>query len=131
MILTLTPSIDGGFSNGTHVCGTLLSAPLPPTDLLVATQRSLNVLLFVPLGASVFIARGRLRKTVLAATVLVLPAAVEFAQYQWTTLGRTCGLTDVIDNVTGATYGLVIGAALDLTRRRVHCRRRIRAAAGH
>jgi hypothetical protein len=77
-------------------------------------QRLLNTLVFVPSGALLVLVAGRWRSAWLTVPLgLVVLAAystgIEFTQLAVARLDRACDVTDIIDNVTGATAGAVLG----------------------
>lgn len=77
-------------------------------------QRLLNTLVFVPSGALLVLAAARWRAAwVLVPAGFVLLAAysagIEATQLVLARLDRACDVTDVIDNVTGAAAGVVLG----------------------
>ncbi|WP_431682827.1 VanZ family protein [Kitasatospora sp. KL5] len=86
------------------------AGPRPLAELLTATQSSLNVALFVPLGAAVALAGTWPRRAAATAAALALPVGVEALQYALPVLGRACDEQDVWDNL----FGLAIGALLGL-----------------
>ena len=80
-------------------------------------QRTLNVLLFVPAGLFLVLAVGRWWSgLVLAPLGLAALAAyslgIELTQLQLARLDRACDVTDLVDNVSGAGTGFVIGLLL-------------------
>lgn len=67
----------------------------------------LNILLFLPLAATVVLATCRVWPAV---AVSLLPPAVELVQ---TVLpGRSCGVSDLLTNVTGVLLGVAMGCAV-------------------
>ena len=83
------------------------------------TQRTLNVVLFVPAGAFLVLAVARWRAGVVLAPLGLLGLAVgsvliERAQLELARIDRACDITDVVDNVTGAVVGFGIGLLLAL-----------------
>ncbi|MBA8805837.1 hypothetical protein FB382_004182 [Nocardioides ginsengisegetis] len=85
-------------------------------------QRLLNTVLFVPSGALLVLAAARWR----AARVLVpvgfallacYSAGIELTQLQLARIDRACDVTDVIDNVSGAAIGVLVGGLLALVLR--------------
>ena len=85
--------------------------------ILSGGQRLLNTLVFVPAGALLVLALARWR----AAWVLVpvglaglaaYSVAIEATQLALARIDRACDVTDVIDNVTGAVLGVVLGLLL-------------------
>ena len=86
-------------------------------EVLGFDQRTLNVLLFVPAGIFLVLAVGRWWSgLVLAPVGLVALAAyslaIELTQLQLARLDRACDVTDIIDNVTGAVIGGLVGLVL-------------------
>jgi len=80
-------------------------------------QQLLNTLLFVPAGIFLVLAFGRWRLGwVLVPLGLLALAAyslgIEEIQLHVARIDRACDVTDIIDNVTGATLGVVIGLVL-------------------
>jgi hypothetical protein len=85
------------------------AGPRPLAELLTATQSSLNVALFVPLGAAVALAGTWPRRIAGTVTALALPVGVEALQYALPVLGRACDEQDVWDNLFGLAIGAVLG----------------------
>jgi hypothetical protein len=108
---TLTPSsgaIDSGAS-GIRSCDLSRIGLAPIRELLLLGETSLNVLLFVPLGATIgLVPRSRLRAA-LVACAIALPFAIETTQLIVRRLDRVCQGADVVDNLTGLAIGLAIG----------------------
>ena len=82
-------------------------------------QRALNTALFVPAGALLVLAAARWRAarwTVPVGLLLlaVYSAGIEFTQLELARIDRACDVTDVIDNVSGAVLGVLIGLVLAL-----------------
>ena len=74
--------------------------------------RSLNVLLFIPLGFAIaFIGRRWLRWAFIACAV-VAPFAIEGVQLVVSRLDRLPQWVDVVDNITGVVIGLLLGLAV-------------------
>ncbi|SHM98491.1 VanZ family protein [Cryptosporangium aurantiacum] len=119
-IVTLTPA-PAGFANYWQGWGCVQAGWRPdwlpwPFEGRI-NGRSLNVWMFVPLGAFVALTGTRKPATLwtpftLSAFALLLPLAVESAQ-RVLPLDRFCDTRDVADN----TYGLVLGIALGLALR--------------
>ena len=108
--LTLTP---GGFTFSpaeASTCDLRLVPPLGFDRLLSLGQRSLNVLLFVPLGVCVGLLPWNRAKLAVTLAALALPFVVEGLQYAVPRLRHACVATDVIDNLTGLVVGFLIGA---------------------
>ena len=109
LLATLAPQRLGAIQierHGQRVCAVL--PHLSPWGALHDDQRLLNVLLFIPLGALVFVFHRHAAVRV-AAMVVVLPIVIETVQYAFRSLNRACDGTDVIDNWMGLTIGLAIG----------------------
>lgn len=86
--------------------------------ILGGGQRSLNTALFVPSGALLVLAVARWRWWSLAlvpwglAFLACFSAGLELTQLALARLDRACDVTDIIDNVTGATIGALLGVVL-------------------
>ena len=79
------------------------------TDYTQVNDTSLNVLLFVPLGAFIgLLPRSPYRAPIVIAAI-ALPFAVEVFQLVVTPLGRACQSADVFDNLLGLSLGLGVG----------------------
>ena len=76
--------------------------------LALLDERTLNVLLFVPLGFTTALIGSRVLWFAVVG-VLALPWAVEGIQYLVTWLSRDAQWQDVVDNTVGAVIGLGIG----------------------
>jgi glycopeptide antibiotics resistance protein len=80
-------------------------------------QQLLNALLFVPAGLlmTVAFARWRAAKVLVPIGVLLLAAyslGIEETQLQVARIDRACDVTDIIDNVSGAAFGVLVGLVL-------------------
>jgi len=80
-------------------------------------QRLLNAVVFVPSGALLVLVAARWRWAWLTVPLgLVLLAAystlIELTQLAAARIDRACDVTDVIDNVTGSSVGVLVGLAL-------------------
>lgn len=80
-------------------------------------QRTLNTVLFVPAGALLVLTVARWRAGWLLAPLglaglAVYSALIEKTQLELARIDRACDVTDVVDNVTGALVGALIGLAL-------------------
>jgi glycopeptide antibiotics resistance protein len=92
-------------------------------------QRLLNTVLFVPSGLLLVVAAARWPRW----SVLVVPlgvgllaaysAGIEYIQFEVARIDRACDLTDVVDNVTGACVGVLLGVPLALVLRPWRSRR--------
>ena len=79
-------------------------------------QRLLNTVVFVPSGALLALTATRWRSgwvTVPLGLVLLAAysAAIEKTQLELARIDRACDITDIIDNVTGAAIGGLVGLA--------------------
>ena len=77
-------------------------------------QRLLNTLLFVPSGALLVLFLTRWRSGWLLVPfglglLAAYSAGIELVQLELARLDRACDVTDVVDNVTGAAFGVGIG----------------------
>jgi hypothetical protein len=80
-------------------------------------QRLLNAVIFVPAGILLVLVSARWRWAWVAVPIgLALLAAystlIELTQLAAARIDRACDVTDIIDNVTGAAIGVLIGIAL-------------------
>lgn len=80
-------------------------------------QQLLNTLLFVPAGIFLVLAFGRWRLGWLLVPLGLVALAtyslgIEEVQLHVARIDRACDVTDIIDNVSGATLGVAIGLAL-------------------
>jgi hypothetical protein len=86
--------------------------------ILPGGQRLLNAVVFVPSGALLVLVAARWRRWawVTVPVGLALLAAystlIELTQLALARIDRACDVTDIIDNVTGAVVGVLIGVAL-------------------
>lgn len=106
---TLTPLV-GALENGITSTGACdLGGPwlIPLSDLLHVDDRSLNILLFVPLGVTIGLMAVSQRSLALALGALALPFAIEITQMLVPALGRGCEAVDVLDNLTGLVVGAI------------------------
>jgi len=80
-------------------------------------QRLLNTALFVPSGALLVVVVARWRAGWLLAPLGIgllaaSSVAIEYSQLVLARIDRACDVTDVVDNVTGAAIGFVVGLGL-------------------
>jgi glycopeptide antibiotics resistance protein len=111
---TLTP-LYGAFETpptDPETCDLSTIGLVPLRALVTMNDRSLNVLLFIPLGLSLGLLPSSRRTTVLILAALVLPFAIETTQMLARSLSRGCEAVDVIDNLTGLALGLAAGIFL-------------------
>ena len=85
--------------------------------ILPGGQRLLNTVVFVPAGVLLVLVAARWRSAWLTVPLgLVALAAysslIELTQLAAARIDRACDVTDIIDNVTGAAVGVLIGIAL-------------------
>ena len=83
--------------------------------LALLDERTLNVLLFVPLGFTTALIGSRVLWFAVVG-VLAVPWAVEGIQYLVTWLSRDAQWQDVVDNTVGAVIGLGIGLVVRATK---------------
>ncbi len=88
--------------------------------IFTSGQRLLNTMLFVPAGALLVVAAARrprwapfLVLTGLAA-LTAYSTGIELVQLEAARLDRACDRTDIVDNVSGAVLGAVVGGGLAL-----------------
>ena len=108
---TLTPSrdaIDSGAA-GMRVCDFSRVELAPIREILLFGDTGLNVLLFIPLGATIGLMPRSRHKAVVIAAAVALPFAIEATQALVRSLDRACQSADVVDNLTGLAIGLVGG----------------------
>jgi len=81
-------------------------------------QRLLNTVVFAPSGALLVVLAARWPRTVWStvpaglALLAAYSVGIEYTQLVLARLDRACDVTDIIDNVTGAVLGVVVGAGL-------------------
>jgi hypothetical protein len=80
-------------------------------------QRLLNAVIFVPSAALLVLVSARWRRGWVAvpvgfAVLAAYSALIELAQLAAARIDRACDVTDVVDNVTGAGVGVVLGVLL-------------------
>ena len=85
--------------------------------ILPGGQRLLNAVVFVPAGVLLVLvaARGRWAWVTVPLGLALLAAystLIELTQLSLARIDRACDVTDIIDNVTGAAVGVLIGLAL-------------------
>jgi hypothetical protein len=110
---TLTPSHDALLQGavGTGTCDLSRVALASRAQLRWPAEPLLNILLFIPLGASIGLWPASPARTKLAALALAWPLATELLQLIAIPLGRECQSGDIIDNLTGLSLG-ILGATL-------------------
>jgi hypothetical protein len=107
---TLTPgAVPPGA--GSFTCDLSRLGPASLSDILTVSNVSLNVFLFIPLGLTIAVTIATLRRTRSRAAMLLgaiaLPFAIETIQLIVPPLDRACQSSDVADNLTGLSIGLL------------------------
>jgi len=105
---TLTPGGTAARAGGL-TCDVSRIGLAPLHDLLRISEVSLNVALFIPLGAALGLLPRSGRKATAIIAALALPVAIETIQLLVPFLERACQSADVSDNVTGLLIGLGVG----------------------
>jgi hypothetical protein len=85
--------------------------------ILPGGQRLLNVVVFMPSGVLLVLVAARWRSAWLTvplglAALAAYSTLIELTQLVAARIDRACDVTDLIDNVTGAAIGVLIGIAL-------------------
>lgn len=86
--------------------------------ILAGGQRLLNVLVFVPSGTLLVLVLARWRRTAWWTVPLgllalgLVSAGIETTQQVLARLDRSCDVTDLVDNLTGAGIGTLLGLVL-------------------
>jgi VanZ like family len=100
-------------------CSTDIGGPAPEGFWIFSGgQRMLNTAVFVPAGIFLVLVAARWWRWALLTVplgLLLLAAystAIEYTQLAVARIDRACDVTDIIDNVTGAVLGVLIGIAL-------------------
>jgi glycopeptide antibiotics resistance protein len=113
-------------------CSWDIGGPAPDGFWIVAGgQRLLNTLVFVPSGALLVLVAARWRRTAWVsvpigfALLAAYSVAIELTQLALARLDRACDVTDMIDNVTGAALGVLLGIVLSLVLRPWRSRERV------
>lgn len=109
---TLTPLYRASehASAGAAVCDFARIGLAPVSQLLTVNEASLNVLLFVPLGAGIGLIPRSRTKLAIVALAIGVPFAIETIQLIVPFLNRACQSADIADNLTGLALGLAVGA---------------------
>jgi len=107
--ITITP----GIWNPSHSCSLKVAFP-HPSDLFSFSERSLNIWLFVPLGLTIAATPRRRVGVFFFACAMAMPFMIEGFQHFVPDIGRTCQLTDVINNLTGLFLGGFVGLCVRL-----------------
>jgi hypothetical protein len=99
-------------TSGAPSCDLTNMAIVSVAELLTVNDRSLNVALFAPLGATIGLHPGSRRRWTILAAGVCLPFGIEALQLLAPVLARGCESVDVIDNLTGLALGLGVGSAV-------------------
>jgi VanZ family protein len=104
---TLTPRRQGleYGALGASSCDLSRLGPAPIQDLVRPTESLGNIMMFIPLGATIGLVPRSRRKAVLVVGAIALPFAIETAQLLLPVLDRACESADVVDNLTGLVVG--------------------------
>ena len=117
---TLTPSPFGpqrhvareNLAQGYHpACDLSRIGPAPIAEYLTPDDTSLNVLLLVPLGATIGLLPSSRRKIAVLLLAAAVPFVVEATQLVVVPLDRACQSADVFDNLFGLALGLTAGGS--------------------
>jgi hypothetical protein len=121
-VVTLVPAQDGlryiPADQHATSCSWDIGGPAPGGFwILGGGQQLLNTLLFVPSGVFgvLVVSRWRAGRVLVPIGLVVLAAyslGIEETQLHVARIDRACDVTDIIDNVTGATLGVLVGLAL-------------------
>jgi glycopeptide antibiotics resistance protein len=108
---TLTPQADAleAGVRGPGYCDFSRIWLAPWEQLLSVTDASLNVLLFIPLGAAIGLVPRSRRRAAIVVGAIALPFAIEITQSLAPWLDRGCESADVVDNLMGLALGLIAG----------------------
>ena len=106
-------------------CSTDIGGPAPDGFWIVAGgQRLLNTVVFVPSGVLLVLVAARWPRAVWVAVpvgfalLATYSVVIELTQLALARLDRACDVTDMIDNVTGAGVGVLVGVPLALAMKR-------------
>jgi glycopeptide antibiotics resistance protein len=108
---TVTPSREAimGMPHLSAGCDLSRLGLAPWREYVHVDDTSLNILLFMPLGALIgALPRSPYRWPIMIGAI-ILPIAIEGFQLVATPLGRACQSGDVVDNLTGLFLGLGAG----------------------
>jgi hypothetical protein len=111
---TLTPlhRAVGTPSQAVRTCDLSRFGLAPMDQLLVISDTSLNIALFIPMGVAVGLLPASRRKATLILASVALPFGIEGTQLFAPFLNRGCQSADVTDNLTGLVLGLALGLGL-------------------
>jgi glycopeptide antibiotics resistance protein len=99
-------------ASGPGACDLSVMGFIPLRELFQVDDRSLNILLFIPLGVALGLLPRSRRTAFLVLAAVLFPFAIETTQLLAPILGRGCQSIDVIDNLTGLAIGLAAGATI-------------------
>jgi glycopeptide antibiotics resistance protein len=123
---TLTPTrsaLDTGTTSAA-VCDMTRMGPASLADILKFYDAGLNILLFIPFGATIALVPRSRRKAAIVLAAIAVPFAIEAIQLLVPALDRSCESADVVDNLTGLAIGLgggfVAGRLMAAVDRRLH-----------
>ena len=108
---TLTPrwqALEFG-ALGSSSCDMSRLGPAPLDELLRPTLSLGNILMFIPLGATIGLLPRSRRKASIVIAAIALPFGIETTQLLVPALDRACESADVVDNLTGLAIGLAGG----------------------
>ena len=110
MAATLTPQWEAlAFgARGSSSCDLSRLGLAPLGELLSASDSGGNILMFIPLGATIGLVPRSRRKAAIVIAAIALPFGIETIQLL-PVLDRACESADVIDNLTGLAIGLAGG----------------------
>lgn len=118
-VLTLVPTSasTGWVADGARYQQCSLDYDGPAPDgfwIFPGGQRLLNTVLFIPAGICLGVLATRWRAWFLGGLLSVLLLAgvstgVEWLQLEVARLGRSCDVTDIVDNATGGLLGVLLG----------------------
>ena len=121
-LVTLTPltAVDLAIPQGSRspTCSLDIGGPAPDGFWIFESgQRTLNTALFMPAGALLVLSVARWRTgwllTPLGLVALAAySAGIEITQLEVARIDRACDVTDIVDNVTGAVFGVGLGLVL-------------------
>lgn len=133
-LVTMVPTYDvsGGvpLEGRPTSCSWDIGGPAPQGFWIFdGAQRTLNTALFVPSGALLVVAVARGWSGLLLAplglgALAAYSVAIEYVQLELARIDRACDITDIVDNVTGAVIGFLLGLGLMVVLRPWRSRRR-------
>jgi len=111
MAATLTPQWEAlAFgARGSSSCDLSRLGLAPLRELLRLSDSGGNILMFIPLGATIGLVPRSRRKAAIVIAAIALPFGIETIQLLLPVLDRACESADVIDNLTGLAIGLAGG----------------------